>query len=244
MTLGRFHGQTVRMGRLVLAVWTAVATGVVLAPVGSGAADAPQTVSVPRPGGKHLWIDAHEVTVKQFRACVAAGACTRDHFLSPHDPPCNYGAEHRNDYPMNCVDWDGADAYCRWSGGRLCKPEEWFDACRGPKNQDYPYAATFDLAACNAALHEPNTPFGDTEPAGKRATCDGGYKGLRDMVGNVTEWVDECKDTYCLFYGGAYTENPPLEDFASCKQVCAGNDKTFKSSTIGFRCCRDKRPAK
>ena len=59
------------------------------------------------------------------------------------------------------------------------------------------------------------------------------------MAGNVSEWVDDCKDTYCHFYGGAYLTNEPLDTFASCKQVCAGNQKTFRSSTLGFRCCYD-----
>lgn len=63
-----------------------------------------------------------------------------------------------------------------------------------------------------------------------------------DTVGNVSEWLDACKDDDCHFYGGAFLNNDPVPDFASCKRPCAGDEKTFRSATIGFRCRHDAEP--
>jgi formylglycine-generating enzyme required for sulfatase activity len=187
-----------------------------------------------------VWIDAREVTVSAYKDCVMAGACTAEHITSPAERPCNYDAPDRGDHPMNCVDWLGAEQYCQWSGGRLCRDTEWFSACRGPSNTDYPYGSSYQAGACNSATRG-NVPVEQmgTTPAASLSSCEGGYPGLYDIVGNVSEWVDACKGDYCKFYGGGYLNNDPIEDFASCKQFCAGNQRTFKSATIGFRCCHD-----
>ena len=193
-------------------------------------------------GGHDIWIDPTEATVAQFKSCVDAGACKTEQVHVVPDSPCNYDAPGRAEHPVNCVDWYGAEAYCKWSDGRLCKEDEWFAACRGPQGQNYPYGDTFDEAACNVAGHDiPQSQRATTEVA-TVASCQGGYHGLYDMVGNVTEWLDSCQEDYCHFYGGAFLDNDPLPDFASCKRFCAGNKKAFKSATIGFRCCHDTRP--
>jgi len=183
-------------------------------------------------------IGSDEVTVGRFRACVKAGACKAGQFLVDTGHPCNWNVEGRDDHPMNCVDWFGASAFCKFDGGRLCKADEWFAACRGPDDRDYPYGPRFDAEACLAHAGPPTIEMG-TEPVGSRPTCHGGAAGVHDMAGNVSEWVDECKDSYCHFYGGSYLANEPVEDFASCKHVCAGNQKTLQSATLGFRCCYD-----
>jgi formylglycine-generating enzyme required for sulfatase activity len=211
------------------------------APVPSPAAR-PTTVAVPVGSGT-TWVDADEVTVEAFGACVAAGACSMDHVTVIPDSTCNYEVKGRETHPMNCVSWQGAEQYCRFAGARLCKAEEWFSACRGPADQDFPYGAAHDSAACNVTAQV--GPIGQvtTMPVGSAPGCEGGYPGLHDMVGNVSEWLDSCTGDYCKFYGGAFITNEPLEDFASCKQICAGNKKDFRSSTLGIRCCRDAPPA-
>ena len=53
---------------------------------------------------------------------------------------------------------------------------------------------------------------------------------------------DKCNGDYCNFRGGAYLTNDPMDRFAACGDVCAGNDKSFKNATVGIRCCRDDAP--
>lgn len=211
-------------------------------PLAKQAAARAVAVAVPV-GSKRAWVDANEVTVGAFEACVAAGACAMEHVTVIPDSTCNYEAKGRESHPMNCVDWYGAEQYCRHAGARLCAAEEWFSACRGAADQDYPYGDSYDPAACNVVATAGPLAEHGTVPVGSASSCEGGYPGLHDMVGNVSEWVDACNGDYCKFYGGAFTTNEPLADFASCKQFCAGNKKAFRSSTIGIRCCRDDAPA-
>ena len=65
-----------------------------------------------------FWIDRYEVSVAEYRECVAAGACERpfDHARNTY---CNFDAPGRDDYPLNCVDWFQARAFCGWREARL-----------------------------------------------------------------------------------------------------------------------------
>lgn len=124
-------------------------------------------------------LDVTEVTVSAYDSCVKAGACTK-----PDDRTrfCNFGDDARRNHPINCVDWFQAQAYCAWAGKRLPTNAEWEIAARG--GTEYRIY-----------------PWGDDAPDATRA-CYGRYDGtcvagshppeafgLRDMGGNVGEWV-------------------------------------------------------
>ncbi len=68
-----------------------------------------------------------EVTVAQYKRCVAAGKCTRPYT----GMYCNWGHAGRGSHPVNCVEWKQAAAYSRWAGGRLPSEVEWEYAARG-----------------------------------------------------------------------------------------------------------------
>lgn len=206
--------------------------------VGAPAVMIPGVPSVPP-----AWIDPYEVTVRRFKACVDAHACRPEQFTVEAGSMCNYGEPSRSEHPMNCVSWHGANAFCRFAGGRLCRESEWFAACRGPQQRNYPYGSQYQEGACRARIRAiDNSPPQGTAPVGETSGCEGGYPGLTDMVGNVAEWVDSCDGDYCHFYGGAFLDSQPIEAFASCQRFCAGNQKTFRSITIGLRCCYDVAP--
>jgi formylglycine-generating enzyme required for sulfatase activity len=217
---------------------TAAATAVVLA---HGAAHAEQASIDPAAWVRHpqksFAIAAGEVSVAQYRSCVNAGACAE----SDLNVQCNYGREGRDDHPVNCVTFDGAQKYCAWAGGRLCTEQEWLDACRGTDGRAFPFGDAFDPDACN--VHSNSEAIAgaalDTEPVGSRSSCSGGLDGVYDLAGNVGEWIDGCKDTYCKFRGAGYVSNDPIEHFAGCGGVCSGNQKTLMSNVVGVRCCKD-----
>ena len=63
------------------------------------------------------------VTVAEFEKCVAAGACTSEHYRTAADVDaayCNYNRGNAwKNHPMNCINMSGAREYCEWIGGRL-----------------------------------------------------------------------------------------------------------------------------
>lgn len=139
-------------------------------------------------------IDAHEVTVAAYRACMAAGACARpkDHARNKY---CNLDAPDREDHPINCLDWDQAAAYCAWRGGRLPREAEWEKAARGGSRTAYPHGVEIDCAdavlddgkTLGSAGNEPDGCGEDrTWPVGSRPP---NALGLYDMQGNAGEWT-------------------------------------------------------
>jgi formylglycine-generating enzyme required for sulfatase activity len=172
-----------------------------------------------------FWLDRTEVTVAQFRRCVAAGACTdaglgehagsrttsvvpgKGHNTTHFDPPapsstCNYTAQGREDHPINCVSWDQARSFCAWAGKRLPTEAEWEKAARGVDERIYPWGNA--PPSCSHVVMAGGCGKGGTAPVGSRP---GGASpvGALDMSGNVTEWVSD-------WYGVDYYADSPVRD--------------------------------
>ncbi len=217
-----------------VAAWVLFGTSLTVA--GSAHAQSERPAWIPHPD-KPFSIQATEVTVRQFRACIDAGGCTEP----SAGERCN-DTRGLLDHPVNCVTFDDAERYCTWAGGRLCLNEEWLDACKGTDGRSFPYGPVFDFNACNSQspVQTDEVREVDTVPAGSMTQCEGGLPGLFDMSGNVAEWIAGCKDDYCKFRGGAFLSNEPLARFNGCSGACSGNSRTFKSGVIGVRCCKDR----
>ena len=158
-----------------------------------------------------FWIDCYEVSVAEYRECVAAGACERpfDHARNPY---CNFDAPGRDDYPLNCVDWFQAQAFCGWRDARLPYEAEWEKAARGGTLTRYPWgngAATCEYAVMDDGVYI--SPEGETDGCGRDRLEERGSRapnpfGLHDMQGSVSEWVHNWYDPEAI--AGRY----PAED--------------------------------
>jgi len=153
-------------------------------------------------------IDRGEVTVAEFRGCIAAGAC-------PLDPMIDGDERYlRDEWPIVNVTWDEAQLYCHWRGGRLPTEAEWERAARGndsrlwpwgnaPRDADFNHGRSRDEQMTNLQrstgwplefLGDPDDSDGaavlappGTYPWGDGPQSNG--RGAHDMAGNVAEWT-------------------------------------------------------
>jgi hypothetical protein len=68
-------------------------------------------------------VDAAEVSVAEYGACVTAGTCKAPSLGT--DPLCNWNVPGKESHPINCVSFDDAVRFCAWDGKRLPSEEEW-----------------------------------------------------------------------------------------------------------------------
>jgi formylglycine-generating enzyme required for sulfatase activity len=163
------------------------------------------------------------------------------------------------------VDWCDAKAYCAWAGKRLCgkiggganapadfanaAKSEWFTACSHAGAYKFPYGAqgdTYDGTACVGADQGAVRPT-----AVPTASCQGGYDGVFDLSGNVSEWENSCAAStsfsdQCLYRGGSYLDlDTGTSPTLLCNSGSAATPKSVskarstRSKEIGFRCCAD-----
>jgi formylglycine-generating enzyme required for sulfatase activity len=122
-------------------------------------------------------LDETEVTVEMYRECVKTGTCTA---AQSDSSTCNYTHNDRLKHPINCVNYEQSENYCRFRNARLPTEIEWEFAARG---------------GAQALKY----PWGEGSPDGRACwknhmTCPvktfaGGAYGLFDMTGNVWEWT-------------------------------------------------------
>lgn len=169
-------------------------------------------------------IDRHETSVAEYRRCVEAGVC-RHPFTYRRSHYCNYDAPGRDHYPVNCVNWSQAYAFCRWREGRLAHEAEWEVAARAGSPWAQPWGP--NPATCDEAVMDPG------EPGQADYVTDGCWRdlswprgqfppnlwGLYDVIGGVSEWVMN------WYHEGAYREHYAKGDLAGPQ---SGSKKVIK----------------
>ncbi len=147
-----------------------------------------------------FWIDRVEVSVAQYAKCVAdEDACAA--VIAPEKAAtaeCNWGKSERLNHPVNCLTWAEAVDYCTWAGAALPTEAQWEKAARGSDARRYPWGN--ESATCERTVMPERGVAGcgrkTTWPVGDKAEDESPY-GVRDMSGNVREWVAD-------FYGEHY----------------------------------------
>jgi hypothetical protein len=113
--------------------------------------------------------------------------------------------------------------------------------------QKYPYGDNYDETACpvSAYCYMPNSSsmVGKLHPVESVASCEGGYPGVFDLVGNAAEFINACDfDDPQLFMNGQ------LMEAAGCIVAGGADDSGITAgwlffpitdSNTGFRCCAD-----
>jgi formylglycine-generating enzyme required for sulfatase activity len=184
-----------------------------------------------------FYIDTTEVTVAEYRGCVASGACTEP-ALEDERGVSNWALPARDRHPVNAVTYHQAAAYCSWVGKRLPNLYEWERAARGDDERAYPWgdeAPTCALAHIEERPGEPGCGTGTTAEVGSYPAGQSAY-GLLDMTGNVAEWtMDPFAPDYSqtLVYGGGYEVETPSQLYIS---LPLANPKTWAHLGVGFRC--------
>jgi len=146
------------------------------------------------------WIDKTEVTNGMYAQCDAAGSCTHPANTSSSTRSSYYGDSQYNDYPVIYVDWNQANAYCRWAGRRLPTEAEWEKAARGTDGRTYSWGE--QTPTCSLVNY--GSCEGDTTAVGSYPGGASVY-GALDMAGNVWEWASD-------WYSGTYYANSPSEN--------------------------------
>jgi sulfatase modifying factor 1 len=103
----------------------------------------------------------------------------------PFDP--TWGRGH-DSYPMNCVGWFEAFAFCAWDDGRLPTEAEWeYAAAGGDENRVYPWGndVTEPLPANYQYEGDGGSPF---IPVGSYPGGTGRW-GHADLAGSMYEWM-------------------------------------------------------
>lgn len=205
------------------------------APAGGGGEGAPSTTPSTQVSVPAFWIDAREVTVAAYRACVVGGACTT--------PASATGCTWRDGldgHPVNCVTLEQARAYCTWYGKRLVRNDEWTAASAGAAGRAYPWGADPPAAdrlnACGiecaaSGMYGASDGHVETAPVG---SFPGGRSpdGVDDLAGNVAEWVDGTLEP--VVRGGSYAD----VDVASVASTTV-RVNSAPGPSIGFRCAAD-----
>jgi formylglycine-generating enzyme required for sulfatase activity len=189
-------------------------------------------------------ISKYEVTFAQYDAFATA--------MGKELPPDQGWG--RGDRPVVNVSWDDAQEFIGWvnrqTGGkyRLPTEAEWEYAARAGSTSPYPWGRKFKRSLANTVDNTGAQDWWWTAPVG---TFPSNAFGLFDMVGNVSEWTQDC---YVMRY---LSSDEPVKAKGECVRVTRGgswnsepqfatvsrrnfNTRDLRIDFIGFRLAADR----
>ena len=144
-----------------------------------------------------LAVGVYEITFAQWDTCHGAGGCSHN----PGDE--GWGRDNR---PVINVSWEDAQEYVRWLSNetgeayRLLSEFEWEYATRAGTRTHYHWGNAVGRNRANCAACGSQWDNARTSSVG---SFSANAYGLRDVHGNVKEWVEDCRSTQLYSYGPA-----------------------------------------
>ncbi len=204
------------------------------------------------------YIDKYEVTHGRYAEFVK----TTEH-RTPENPKypkrtlwTDHLSESLTERPVINVDWQDADAYCRWAGKRLPTEAEWEKAAKGTDDRRFPWG--------NVEPTHKHLNFNQQWQGEKTLMPVGSYEagkspfGVYDMAGNVWEWVADWYDP--LYYEKSPASNPKGPNTGTYKVLRSSgwsvetplvrlftrvkSEPTNRNDSTGFRCAKSAAEAK
>jgi formylglycine-generating enzyme required for sulfatase activity len=160
-------------------------------------------------------VSKFEITFEQWEACVNDGGCGGYH---PEDAGWGRGKR-----PVIHISWMDANAYVDWLSHKTGKPyrllseSEWEYAARAGTTTSFSFG---DAISPSQANYDGSTDGTGPSNVNRQKTMPiGSFPangfGLHDMLGNVSEWVQDC-------WHNDYTATAPLDGSAWLEGNCDG----------------------
>lgn len=191
----------------------------------------PEMVPIP---GADFEIGKYTVTFDEWDACVDDGGCNG---YKPPDEEWGRGRQ-----PVVNVNWNDIQSYLAWLSNktgktyRLPSEREWELAARAGTTTQYYWGD--DLGIHNANCHGCGIRYEKKKSA---PMAVGSFKanpyGLYDMLGNVWQWTDGCRDGNCtrlVLRGGSFEYGPEYLNVSYRE----GIEATERINNLGFRVAR------
>jgi len=235
----------------------------------------------PKDSGRHRYLNGGLGLVNSASELVDGGPITYESgWVTTHDneiAPTNANLSCENtatwtdtpgsqeNFPINCVNWYEAYAFCIWDKAFLPSEAEWeYAAAGGSEQREYPWGTTTPGTACPGtgceyAIYDCYYPNGTGECTGLAniapvgtATRGKGEWGQLDLDGNVFQWtldwyatyVDPCTDCAYLTQptGKHYRVMRGTDDGAAHDSLLPASRYLTEDYTrvgqTGFRCAR------
>lgn len=209
------------------------------------------------------WMDVNEVDVTAYKGCVSAGKCSKPAArIVGHKSRgyCTY--DYNGSHPVNCVTPAQAQQYCAYRGGSLPTEAQWERAARGgcdifgdagcaKSMRRYPGGNSSTFVGCSYVRRKGCWSGWPTSLVWGQAIAEArSLYGMRNMSGNVWEWVLDRYDsgyynksknatnpfnnagTNSVFRGGSFLDSYQGVELGNRNQ---GSPAT-QSHAIGFRC--------